>query len=139
MYCKLYKFDKENIMMILPQYWNLPQDINEWSNYDHKLFLNSFKTYHDLKLKLAEEFPDIYSQAIKKFDLIRDLSDDDDLSIILAISNKLSWEKIYLKITVILKNIFGPPLLQFVKMLCMLICKAQYPIYRMFAIRFYVY
>lgn len=102
-------------MMILPQYWNLPQDINEWSNYDHKIFLNSFKTYHDLKLKLAEEFPDIYSQAIKKFDLIRDLSDDDDLSIILAISNKLSWEKIHLKIMIVTQyaDILNPQIIGF--------------------------
>ena len=63
-------------------YWNLPMDEELWSDKDNEIFNNSCKNFHELKMALANEFPDIYAQLLKRFDLIKDLADDPDLAII---------------------------------------------------------
>lgn len=84
--------------MIIVDYYNLPIDMDQWSSEEKELYKYSCKNYHELKIKLSREFPELYSEVIKKFSLIKKLDKNIELSIILAINNKLSHEYKHLKI-----------------------------------------
>lgn len=85
-------------------YYNLPSDEIEWLDEEKRLYEDSCKNYHELKIKLSREFPELYSQVTRRLDLIKILDDDIELSIILAMSNKLSHEYKYLKITMLVQD-----------------------------------
>ena len=85
----------------MPRFLNLPSDYRDWTDEEIEIYVNSYKSYRDLKIRLGEEFPDIYSKIVRKYHIIAELDEDPDLAIIHAMSNKLSWQGKHLKITII--------------------------------------
>ena len=90
--------------MVIVDYYNLPFDKSEWLDEEIKLYEASCSNYHQLKIKLSREFPELYTEVTKKLDLIKILDDDIELSVILAMDNKLSHEYKHLKIILLMQN-----------------------------------
>lgn len=89
--------------MILIDYYNLPSDRGNWSEEDKKVYNDSCKDYHELKIHLSHELPYLYNDVISKLDLVKVLDDDINLAVILAMSNKLSFEYQRLHITLLMQ------------------------------------
>ena len=90
--------------MIIVDYYDLPSDMNQWFDEEKELYRYSCKNYHELKIKLSKEFPELYSDVIEKIDLIKILDDNIELAIILAMSNKLSHERKHLNIALLVQD-----------------------------------
>ena len=82
-------------------YWNLPKNVEEWTDMDHEMFNKCCKNFYELRMTLANEFPDIYGQIMKRHSIIKKLSENPDLAVIYGIRNKLSWKGKQLKIIII--------------------------------------
>ena len=89
--------------MILIDYYNLPSDMSQWSEEDHKLYDSSCKNIHDLKIQISNDLPYLYQEVTGKLDLIKTLDEDINLAIILAMSNKLSFEYKRFHITLLMQ------------------------------------
>lgn len=93
----------DDAIMILIDYYNLPSDRGNWSEEDKKVYNDSCKDYHELKIHLSHELPYLYNDVISKLDLVKVLDDDINLAVILAMSNKLSFEYQRLHITLLMQ------------------------------------
>lgn len=90
--------------MVLVDFYNLPFDKSEWLDEEIKVYEESSKDIHQLKIKLSRQFPELYSDVIDKLDMIKILDEDIELSVILAMDNKLSHEGKHLKIILLMQN-----------------------------------
>ena len=82
-------------------YYNLSEDKNNWTDGEKELYRFSAKNYHELKIRLSREMPELYSEVIKRLDMVKILDEDIELSVILAMKNKLSHEGKHMKITLL--------------------------------------
>ena len=88
---------------MLIDFINLPEEGEIWTDEERYIQKNMFKNYRDLKLRIAKDFPELYEETKEK-DIVKIVSKDNDLAIILAMVNKLSWQGINLKITIITQD-----------------------------------
>lgn len=89
--------------MMLVDFINLPDEGEVWSNGDKYIHRNMFKNYKDLKIRISQDFPELYEEIQTK-DIVKIISKDDDLAVILAMVNKLSWKGINLRVIIITQD-----------------------------------
>lgn len=89
---------------MLIDYYNMPSDRDYWSEDDKRLFKSSCKNYHELKIRLSRDLPNLYRDVVSRINTIKVLDEDIEVAIILAMSNKLSHNFMDLHITLLMDN-----------------------------------
>ena len=88
--------------MVEVEYYDLKiVPFNEQDEKGQEIMRSMCRSYKELKLKIREDFPELYDYIKTKSQVLRILDKDEDLSIIKAMSNRLSHDGIFIKVTIV--------------------------------------